>query len=271
MGESLNSREPKNPSRVEKTKALISLLSAAASRGQSGSSVSRNSLDVVPVEASFVALTFDDGPHPNLTPKLLDLLGRRGVKATFFVIGEHVVEYPEVVARAARDGHEIGNHSWSHPDFQTMSDESVRQQLRDAEHAIAKATDKVPTLMRPPYGSISQRQKEWVHREFRYQTVMWNVDSLDWKRPGAARICTRISDETRPGSIVLCHDNHAETVDAMEATLDRLADKGFKLVTISELLAKARAQTPAASGAGLMRSLRMFSMRFGRAAASRQS
>src|SRR5436190_4207829 len=173
----------------------------------------------VHVDGPYIAITFDDGPSATLTPKLLDILAAHHIKATFFVIGEHVVKHPEVVARAAREGHEIGNHSWSHPDFQTMSDESVRQQLRDAEHAIAKLTDKVPTLMRPPFGSISERQKQWIHREFRYQTIMWDVDSLDWKRPGRARICSRIAAETRPGSIVLCHDNQAETVAAMEDTL----------------------------------------------------
>jgi peptidoglycan/xylan/chitin deacetylase (PgdA/CDA1 family) len=263
MEDSLNPREPKNRSRLEKTKALIALLSAAASRA-----IPRIGIDNGHVEDSFVALTFDDGPEPNLTPKLLDLLGRRGVKATFFVVGKNVVEYPEVVGRAAREGHEIGNHSWSHPDFQTMSDESVRQELREAEDAIAKVTDKMPTLMRPPYGSISERQKQWIHHEFRYQTILWDVDSLDWKRPGPAEICTRIAAETRPGSIVLCHDNHAETIDAMEATLDQLGGKGFKFVTVSELIATT-SPTPAASYAGLMRSLRIVSLRFSQGARAR--
>jgi peptidoglycan/xylan/chitin deacetylase (PgdA/CDA1 family) len=271
MDDSLNSKEPKNRSRLAKTKALIDLLTAAAWRAQSGSAMPRT-FDVVNVEDSFVALSFDDGPHPILTPKLLDLLGRRGIRATFFVVGKHVVKHPEVVARAAREGHEIGNHSWSHPDFQTMSDESVRQQLRDAEHAIAKATDKMPTLMRPPFGSISERQKQWIHREFRYQTIMWDVDSLDWKRPGPARICSRIAAETRAGSIVLCHDNHPETVAAMEDTLTQLDGKGFKFVTVSELIARATSQTPpAASRTGWMRSLRMLGLRFTKAAGSRHT
>src|SRR4029450_3278646 len=111
----------------------------------------------VHVDGPYIAMTFDDGPSATLTPKLLDLLAAHHIKATFFVIGENVAEYPEIVARAAREGHEIASHSWSHPNLAKMSDESVRRQLRQTDDAIRNATGKRPTLLRPPYGPITER------------------------------------------------------------------------------------------------------------------
>src|SRR5256885_10519884 len=115
--------------------------------------------DWIHVDGPYVAMTFDDGPSAKLTPKLLDLLAAHHIKATFFLIGENAAEYPELVAREMRGGHEVANHSWSHPNFGKMSDEGVRSQLRRTDDAIRSATGSRPTLMRPPYGSISARQK----------------------------------------------------------------------------------------------------------------
>jgi peptidoglycan/xylan/chitin deacetylase (PgdA/CDA1 family) len=190
-------------------------------------------------------MTFDDGPQEKLTPKLLDLLAQHHIKATFFLIGQNAAEYPDLVAREAREGHEIGNHSWSHPNLAKMSDEGIRRQLRQTEDAIKQATGKRPTLMRPPYGSISARQKQWIHEEFGYQIILWDVDPLDWKRPGPSVVTNRILRETRPGSIVLSHDIHPGTIEAMHDTLNQLEAKGFKFVTVSELIAMAKPETPA--------------------------
>src|SRR6266550_2891152 len=162
----------------------------------------RISFNYVHVDGSYIALTFDDGPQQKLTPKLLDLLAQHHIKATFFVVGQNAAEYPDIVARAAREGHEIGNHTWSHPNLAKMSDENIRRQLRQTDDAIKQATGKHPTLMRPPYGNLSTRQKQWIHQEFGYRIVLWDVDPLDWKRPGPNVICNRIVKETRPGSIV---------------------------------------------------------------------
>jgi peptidoglycan/xylan/chitin deacetylase (PgdA/CDA1 family) len=181
-------------------------------------------------------MTFDDGPSATLTPKLLDLLAAHHIKATFFVIGENVAEHPEIVARAAREGHEIANHSWSHPNFGKMSDESVRRQLQQTDDAIKNSTGKRPTLLRPPYGSITARQKRWIHDEFGYDIILWDVDPYDWKRPGPAVVRARILKETQPGSIVLSHDIHPGTIEAMPSTFDELEAKGFKFVTVSELI-----------------------------------
>src|SRR5205809_3396613 len=196
----------------------------------------------VHVDGPYIAITFDDEPSTVLTPKLLDLLAAHHIKATFFVIGENVAEHPEIVARAAREGHEIGNHSWSHPNFAKMSQESVRSQLQRTDDAIKNATGKRPTLLRPPYGSITEREKRWIHDEFGYEIILWDVDPLDWKRPGPAVVRSRILKETRPGSIVLSHDIHPGTIEAMPSTLDELEAKGFKFVTVSELIRMAAAR-----------------------------
>jgi peptidoglycan-N-acetylglucosamine deacetylase len=217
---------------------------AAVKQTRAAPEESRITFNSVHVDGPYIAMTFDDGPSATLTPELLDLLAARHIKATFFVIGQNVAEYPEIVARAAREGHEIANHSWSHPNLAKMSDESVRRQLRQTDDAIKSATGKRPALMRPPYGSITDREKRWIHDEFGYDIILWDVDPYDWKRPGPAVVRNRILSETRPGSIVLSHDIHPGTIEAMPSTFDALEAKGFKFVTVSELIGMAVPETP---------------------------
>jgi peptidoglycan/xylan/chitin deacetylase (PgdA/CDA1 family) len=193
----------------------------------------------VHVDGPYIALTFDDGPNATLTPKLLDLLAARHLKATFFVIGQNAADHPEILKRAVREGHEIGNHSWSHPNLGKMSDEAVRRELQKTDDAITAAIGKRPILLRPPYGSITAHQKKWIHDEFGYRIILWDVDPLDWKRPGPSVVTARILKETKAGSIVLSHDIHPPTIEAMPATFDQLMKKGFKSVTVTELLGMA--------------------------------
>lgn len=191
-----------------------------------------------------MAITFDDGPHATLTPKLLDLLAKHRMKATFFVVGQNVAEYPEIVKRAAREGHEIASHSWSHPNLGKMGDDAVRRELQKTDDAIAQAIGTRPTLMRPPYGSITARQKSWINEEFGYRIIIWDVDPLDWRRPGPSVVTQRIVNGTHPGSIILAHDIHPATIEAMPETFQELEAKGLKFVTVSELLAMARPAPP---------------------------
>jgi peptidoglycan/xylan/chitin deacetylase (PgdA/CDA1 family) len=197
--------------------------------------------DWVHVDGPYIAMTFDDGPSAKLTPKLLDLLAAHHIKVTFFLIGENATEHPEIVAREAREGHEVANHSWSHPNLAKMSDEGVRSQLRRTDDVILSATGTRPTLFRPPYGSITARQKRWINQEFGYKIVLWDVDPLDWRRPGPNVVCNRIVKNTRAGSIILAHDIHPGTIDAMPCVFSQLEAKGFKFVTVSELIGM---QTP---------------------------
>ena len=206
----------------------------------------RITFNSVHVGGPYIAMTFDDGPSPTLTPKLLDLLAEHHIKATFFVIGQNVAEHPEVVARAVREGHEIGNHSWSHPNLGRMSDDAVRLQLTRTDDAIRNAAGIRPVLLRPPYGSITPRQKQWIHNEFGYEIILWDVDPLDWKRPGPTAIFSRILKATHAGSIVLSHDIHPGTIEAMPATFSQLEAKGFKFVTVSELIGMATPEPPKA-------------------------
>lgn len=232
-------QEPKPLPRVEKAVSPAPKPKPAAT--PAGPQITFNS---VYVEGPFIALTFDDGPSEALTPKLLDLLAARHLRATFFVVGQNAADHPDILKRAVREGHEIANHSWSHPNLGKMSDEAVRRELQKTDDAIAAAIGKRPTLMRPPYGSITANQKRWIHDEFGYRIIIWDVDPLDWKRPGPSVVTARILKETKAGSIVLAHDIHAPTIEAMPATFDQLMKKGFKSVTVTELLAMAKPPPP---------------------------
>ena len=207
--------------------------------GGSGVTYSR-----VAVSQPYIAITFDDGPHPNNTPRLLDMLRERNIKATFYVIGRNVDLYPNVLRRTVSEGHEIGNHTYTHPILSKLGDSAVREELTKCRDAVARAAGVQPRTMRPPYGALLQRQREWVHSELNYPTIMWSVDPLDWKRPGPSVVTSRILAGTTPGAIVLAHDLHAGTVDAMPATLDGLLNKGFKFVTVSQLLAMGAQAAP---------------------------
>ena len=201
----------------------------------------KTTVSSVHVDGPYIALTFDDGPNQKLTPRLLDLLAEHHIHVTFFVVGENAAEYPEILQRAVREGHEIGNHTWSHPNLAKMSDENVRSQIKRTEEAITNAIGSRPTLFRPAYGSVTAHQKRFIHDELGYEIILWEVDPLDWKNPGPNVVTSRILKETRPGSIVLAHDIHAQTIQAMPATLTELEAKGFKFVTVSQLL---KLQTP---------------------------
>lgn len=191
----------------------------------------------VPVSGKFIAMTFDDGPHPKNTPRLLDILRARNIKATFYVIGRSVDTHPDVLRRTVAEGHEIGNHTYTHPLLTKLSDSAVRRELDRCKESVSKAAGIGMRTMRPPYGGLLQRQRQLVLDEYGYPTILWSADPLDWKRPGASVITSRILSNTAAGGIVLAHDLHAQTVDAMPATLDGLLRKGFQFVTVSQLIA----------------------------------
>ena len=185
----------------------------------------------------YIAMTFDDGPHPRNTPRLLDMLRQRNIKATFYVIGQNVERYPGITRRIVAEGHEIGNHTWTHANLTKLSDSSVRSEMSRTRSIIVNSTGVQPRTMRPPYGALLTRQREMIYNEFGYPTIMWSVDPRDWQRPGVSVVKNRILDGTNNGAIVLAHDLHAPTVDAMPGTLDGLLNKGYQFVTVSQLLA----------------------------------
>ncbi|MEK0448112.1 MAG: hypothetical protein RL088_380 [Verrucomicrobiota bacterium] len=197
------------------------------------------------VDGPYVAMTFDDGPHGSQTPRLLKMLQQRNIKATFFVVGKCVAQYPELAKQIVAEGHEIANHSWDHPLLSKMAEGSVREQLQKTHDVIKQTTGVTPTLMRPPYGGFTVNQRSWANGTWGYKCILWDVDSLDWQHKTPAKTESIILSNTKAGSIVLVHDIHKTSIDAMEATLDGLAKKGFKFVTVSELIAMNKPGTPA--------------------------
>lgn len=189
-------------------------------------------------------MTFDDGPHPQHTPRLLDMLKERGIKATFFVIGQNAAQYPEILKRITAEGHELANHSYTHPILNPLGEGGIREQLEKTHQAVQSATGVSMKLLRPPYGALTENMRRWTYQTFGYRTILWDVDPLDWKVRDSARVQNEILGHARAGSIVLAHDIHKTTVDAMPATLDGLAAKGFKFLTVSELIAMDKPAAP---------------------------
>ncbi|MFF0308040.1 polysaccharide deacetylase family protein [Streptosporangium sp. NPDC004379] len=180
-----------------------------------------------------VALTYDDGPGHH-TAKLLDILARYHARATFFLVGKMVLANADgALRRMVRDGHELGNHTWSHPQLTAMSEGAVRAELTRTQKVIERRTGVRATLMRPPYGATDKRVAA-VARHMGLAQVLWSVDTLDWRdrvTPVVARRATAI----KPGSIVLMHDIHRTTVEAAPRILKELTRRGFAFVTVSEL------------------------------------
>ena len=179
-----------------------------------------------------VALTFDDGPNPATTNQALDTLSKYGIKATFFVLGKNVSGNEEILKRMKADGHVIGNHSWSHPILSQLSLDEAKKQITDTEDVLTKVLGSSSKLMRPPYGAITDDIRNSLDLSF----IMWDVDSLDWKNKNEASILTEIQREVKNGSIILMHDIHAETVNALPKVIDYLKGQGYDFITVPDLL-----------------------------------
>jgi peptidoglycan/xylan/chitin deacetylase (PgdA/CDA1 family) len=177
-----------------------------------------------------VALTFDGGPNGN-TARVLDILASYHAHATFFVIGKKVADGPALVARMAAEGHEIGNHGFSHTPFPRLSAAQIEAELTATNAAIAAAANGyTPHIFRPPYGSTSPR----VEALLPYVPVLWNIDTHDWEAQNRSEII-RSASRARAGNIVLMHSFLGRTVGALPAILQSLTDKGFTFVTVSDL------------------------------------
>lgn len=190
----------------------------------------------VPTAQPRVAMTFDDGPHHSLTPQLLGMLRARNIRATFYLIGHRVAMYPELTRRIAAEGHEIGNHTWTHPRLTGLGDTSLLRELDRTSTLINEVVGRPPITMRPPYGLLSPRQRGLIYAERRLPTVLWSVDPEDWRRPGSSVVASRIVSRSHSGAVILAHDIIGATVRAMPATLDGLGARGYDFVTVSELM-----------------------------------
>ncbi|MFB7470277.1 polysaccharide deacetylase family protein [Kitasatospora sp. NPDC056184] len=190
-----------------------------------------------------VALTFDDGPHPEFTPRVLDVLHRHEAPAAFFCIGLHALAHPGVVRRIAEAGQTLGNHSWSHAYLPDLGPIGLARQLGHTRDALAEACgdDRPIRWLRPPYGGRSPELLRAV-AESGLVTVLWDVDAKDWSRPGPEAVAERVLSQVRPGSVILLHDgggDRSQTVAALPAVITGLRARGYRIVTLDALLAAA--------------------------------
>ena len=231
----------KTPKKAEAKPAAVA---PAVTEPKAATPAGRITFSQCNVEGPYIAMTFDDGPHGSQTPRLLKMLKERKIHATFFVVGQCVAQFPEIAKQIVAEGHEIANHSWNHPLLSKMAEGGVREQLQKTHDVVKQTTGVTMTLMRPPFGGFTKNQQNWSYAEWGYKCILWDVDSLDWQHRNPAKTESIIMSNTHSGSIVLCHDIHKTTIDAMAATLDGLIAKGFKFVTTSELLAMHKEAPP---------------------------
>ncbi|WP_177237766.1 polysaccharide deacetylase family protein [Paenibacillus sp. 1_12] len=187
-----------------------------------------------------VALTFDDGPDAKYTDQILNLLKKQNVTATFFVIGEHAAAHKEVMKRIVSAGHEIGNHSWSHKDLTKLDQQQLEAEINKTDEIITSFTNRPSTLMRPPYGSVSQQVIEYAEKSHRI--INWSVDTRDWEGITPDRILENVKKQSKPGAIILQHSaggkngNLDNTIQALPQIINFLKEHGYQFVTISNLI-----------------------------------
>ena len=179
-----------------------------------------------------IALTFDDGPHPYYTQQLLKGLKERNVKATFFITGQNVKAYPEIVKEIYAEGHLIGNHTYSHIQLTSKNEESFMQEIVRTNEAIKEVTGQDTIYVRPPYGSWNKE----FEKELNMFPVLWTVDPLDWCSSDASRIVRSVCSKAKENDIILMHDQYKTTVTAALKIVDELTQKGYEFVTVDELL-----------------------------------
>lgn len=183
-------------------------------------------------QAKRVALTFDDGPDGKVTPQILSVLKMYEAKATFFMIGKNVSKNQAIVKQIVEEGHEIGNHTWNHPKLTQLSKVSVKQEVDRTSNAIYEAIGQNPTVFRPPYGATNEQ----VISVISMPSILWSIDTLDWKHRKAEKILSYVKASAKDGSIILMHDIHQSTADGLENVILYLQKQGYELVTVSEIL-----------------------------------
>ena len=179
-----------------------------------------------------VALTFDDGPDPRYTEKLLDGLKERNVRATFFVLGKQAEKYPEIVARIQEEGHLIGNHTYSHMQLRKSNREEFKEELKQTSEIISDITGEELQYVRPPFGSWDKS----FEGELNMFPVLWTVDPRDWCKSDASCIVRNVVSKVQDGDIILLHDQYDSSVKAALKIVDELKERGYEFVTVEELL-----------------------------------
>lgn len=182
-------------------------------------------------EPKYVALTFDDGPRADTTIRLLDGLLERGAAATFFVIGEQIPCNEEILQRMKAEGHQIGNHTYSHVRLLKADKDDVVEEVHKAEALLQEAVGDDSFWLRPPYGLIGSERAKLIHTPMIY----WSVDPQDWKLLDKDKVTAAVLDAVQPGDIILLHDFYSTSVDAALEIIDKLQAEGYAFVTVEEL------------------------------------
>ena len=195
-----------------------------------------------PTDQNRIALTFDDGPDPRYSEKVLDVLKEYNVPATFFVMGSRAVAYPEIVQRMVNEGHIIGNHTYFHPNLVEEADiPTLEREVNRTEDVLNDIIGYRTSLFRPPYGFLYNELVEKL-AEMRYLVIGWTVDSLDWQEDPPEVIASRVLDNVQPGAIILMHDgadwdgDRTNTIEALRQIIPTLQEQGYEFVTVPELL-----------------------------------
>lgn len=178
-----------------------------------------------------LALSFDDGPNPLTTPLILRTLERKHVRASFFVVGSRVAGNEAILRRMYRDGNDIGNHSWSHPNFTTLSQKQITSQIDRTERVVAAAGVPAPFMFRPPYGALGPH----FPNKLPLAVVLWNIDPKDWDDHNTKDLTRRIIKQAKPGGVIDLHGIYIDTARAIGPAIDKL-EKHYQLVPVSELL-----------------------------------
>ncbi len=188
-----------------------------------------------------IALTFDDGPDDKTTPKILDILNQYKVKATFFVVGQNIQRFSQVVERIVDEGHQVANHSWSHIRPTDLTDDLFESEVTLAKKALQDHADSSDVFYyRPPYGLLTHDQISWIRNKGAL-VISWSIDSLDWTGADAKQIRNKVVDSVHPGAIILMHsaggkDNRSNTVIALPEIIKNLTEQGYEFTTVEELL-----------------------------------
>lgn len=199
-------------------------------------SINQNTLKKVPTTLPQIAITFDDGPHPVITPQILAILKEKNAKGTFFILGRHAEANPELIKQIASEGHEIGNHTYSHQRMTRLSHEGIQAELQHTDTILFNITGQRTKLVRPPDNGYNAGIVSLL-KQCGFYFVLWSVDTRDWTNAPSSAILQQIS-KAGPGDIILFHDGvtPSHVVEALTQTIDVLQAKGYQLVTVSELL-----------------------------------
>ena len=192
----------------------------------------------VSTEKKQIALTFDDGPHPTLTPRILEILSEYNIPATFFMVGQNVLNYPEAARQVIQAGHEVGNHTFTHPHLANLNEHAIMNEIGRCEDALEELCEYRPHILRTPQGALTPSLERCLLDDD-YILVLWSLDTRDWDNKSTACIVQTVLDRVQAGDIILMHDyigHNSKTPEALEKIIPILLSQGYEFVTVSALL-----------------------------------